>query len=63
MSLNQSSQLQIPANFNVPNNRVNSDIAAFDEEDFDEESDLLLKVAVSEDEVDKDVHLAAFDIK
>ena len=42
---------------------MNSDIAAFDEEDFDEESDLLLEVAVSEDEDDKDVHLAAFDIK
>ena len=49
-------------NFDIPNDGVNSDIGGLDE-DFDEENDLLPEVAVSEDEDDEDVHLAALDIE
>ena len=50
-------------NFDIPDDGVNSDIEGLDEEDFDEENNLLPEVAVSEDEVDEDVDLAALDIE
>ena len=50
-------------NFYIHDDGVNSDIGGLDEEDFDEENDLLPEVAVSEDEDDEDVDLAALDIK
>ncbi|CAH3043834.1 unnamed protein product [Porites lobata] len=49
-------------NFDIPNDGVNSDIRGLDE-DFDEKNDLLPEVAVSEDEDDEDVDLAALDIE
>ncbi|KAM7438175.1 hypothetical protein ABFA07_012298 [Porites harrisoni] len=49
-------------NFDIPDDGVNSDIGGLDE-DFDEENDLLPEVAVSEDEDDEDVDLAALDIE
>ena len=49
-------------NFYIPDDGVNSDIGGLDE-DFDEENDLLPEVAVSEDEDDEDVDLAALDIE
>ena len=50
-------------NFNIADDGVNSEIEGLDEEDFDEENDLLPEVAVSEDEDDEDVDLAALDIE
>ena len=50
-------------NFDIPDDGVNSDIEGLDEEDFDKENDLLPEVAVSEDEFDDDVDLAALDIE
>lgn len=49
-------------NFDIPDDGVNSDIEGLDEEDFDEVKDLLPKVAISEDEDEEDVDLAALDI-
>ena len=50
-------------NFDIPDDGVNSDIEGLDEDDFDEENDLLPEVAVSADEDDEDVDLAALDIE
>ena len=50
-------------NFDVPDDGVNSDIEGTDGEDFDEENDMLPEVAISEDEDDEDVNLAALDIE
>ena len=49
-------------NFDIPDDGVNSDIRGLNE-DFHEENDLLPEVAVSEDEDDEDVDLAALDIE
>ena len=50
-------------NFDIPDDGVNSDIEGLDGEDFDEENDMLPEVAISEDEDDEDVNLAALDIE
>ena len=52
----------LDGNVDISDDGVNSDIEGLDE-DFDEENDLLPEVAVSENEDDEDVHLAALDIE
>ena len=52
----------LDGNFDIPDDGVNSDIEGLDD-DFDEENDLLPEVAVSENEGDENVHLAALDIE
>jgi len=52
----------LDGNFDIPDDGVNSDIEGLDD-DFDEENDLLPEVAISENEDDEDVHLAALDIE